>query len=145
MFQASIRGWNLDAQDYKMVPMPKDSRYIQIAFSIQKALANDGKLDARELDELLGLAMKDNEMDEDERRILSLIFGRLKQQDVTPDAASHASRLEEIERLAIFQALRENNFNRTETAKVLGISRRALIYKIQRFREMGFDVDSSES
>jgi DNA-binding NtrC family response regulator len=66
-------------------------------------------------------------------------------QDVTPDAASHASRLEEIERLAIFQALRENNFNRTETAKVLGISRRALIYKIQRFREMGFEVDSSES
>jgi transcriptional regulator with PAS, ATPase and Fis domain len=39
-------------------------------------------------------------------------------------------RLEEIERQAILQALRQHNFNRTETAKALGISRRALIYKL---------------
>jgi acetoin utilization deacetylase AcuC-like enzyme len=31
-----------------------------------------------------------------------------------------------IERQAIFQALREHHFNRTETARALGISRRAL-------------------
>ncbi len=54
-----------------------------------------------------------------------------------------ATRLEEIERAAILQALRENHFNRTETAKVLGISRRALTYKMQRFRELGYEVDSS--
>jgi DNA-binding NtrC family response regulator len=52
-----------------------------------------------------------------------------------------AERLGEIERQAIFQALRKHDFNRTETAKALGISRRALIYKLQRFRELGFDVD----
>jgi DNA-binding NtrC family response regulator len=52
-----------------------------------------------------------------------------------------AHRLEEIERQAILQALREHNHNRTETAKALGISRRALIYKLQRFREQGFEVD----
>ena len=52
-----------------------------------------------------------------------------------------AERLGEIERQAIFQALRKHNFNRTETAKALGISRRALIYKLQRFREMGYQVD----
>jgi DNA-binding NtrC family response regulator len=50
-------------------------------------------------------------------------------------------RLGEIERQAIFQALRKHDFNRTETAKALGISRRALIYKLQRFRELGFEVD----
>ena len=50
-------------------------------------------------------------------------------------------RLGEIERQAIFQALRSHNFNRTETAKVLGISRRALIYKLQRYREEGHNVD----
>ena len=55
---------------------------------------------------------------------------------------SEAQRLAEIERQAIFQALRKHNFNRTETAKALGISRRALIYKLQRFRELGFDVDA---
>jgi DNA-binding NtrC family response regulator len=52
-----------------------------------------------------------------------------------------AERLGEIERQAIFQALRKHDFNRTETAKALGISRRALIYKLQRFRELGFEVD----
>jgi two-component system, NtrC family, response regulator HydG len=51
--------------------------------------------------------------------------------------------LGEIERLAIFEALRKHDFNRTETAKALGISRRALIYKLQRFRELGYEVDSS--
>src|SRR5690242_13865623 len=54
---------------------------------------------------------------------------------------AEAERLGEIERQAIVQALRKHDFNRTETAKALGISRRALIYKLQRFREMGFDVD----
>jgi len=52
-----------------------------------------------------------------------------------------AERLGEIERQAIVQALRKHDFNRTETAKALGISRRALIYKLQRFRELGFEVD----
>jgi two-component system response regulator AtoC len=54
-----------------------------------------------------------------------------------------AQRLEEIERQAILQTLREHQQNRTETAKALGISRRALIYKLQRFREQGFEVDPS--
>jgi two-component system response regulator AtoC len=52
-----------------------------------------------------------------------------------------AERLGEIERQAIFQALRNHDYNRTETAKALGISRRALLYKLQRFRELGFEVD----
>jgi len=55
--------------------------------------------------------------------------------------APDAQRLEEIERQAILQALRDHDQNRTETAKALGISRRALIYKLQRFREQGFEVD----
>ena len=52
-----------------------------------------------------------------------------------------ARQLEEIERLAIMQALRQHQSNRTETARALGISRRALIYKLQRFREQGYTVD----
>jgi DNA-binding NtrC family response regulator len=50
-------------------------------------------------------------------------------------------RLAEIERQAILQALRQHDFNRTETAKALGISRRALLYKLQRFRELGYKVE----
>jgi two-component system response regulator HydG len=47
------------------------------------------------------------------------------------------TRLDEIEREAILKALRKNNYNRTETAKELAISRRALIYKLQRMRSLG--------
>src|SRR5262249_24055153 len=54
---------------------------------------------------------------------------------------TEAQRLEQIERQAVVQALRKHDFNRTETARALGISRRALIYKLQRFRELGYPVD----
>ena len=53
-----------------------------------------------------------------------------------------AHRLEEMERQAILQTLRKHDFNRTETARELGISRRALLYKILRMRELGFEVDA---
>ena len=53
-----------------------------------------------------------------------------------------APRLEEVERQAVLQTLRQNNFNRTDTAKALGISRRTLLYKLQRLREQGLEVDA---
>ena len=55
---------------------------------------------------------------------------------------TEGQQLEEVERQTILEALRKHGHNRTETAKALGISRRALIYKLQRFRELGFDVDA---
>jgi DNA-binding NtrC family response regulator len=58
-----------------------------------------------------------------------------------PAQPTDTQQLEKIEREAILQALRQHDSNRTETAKALGISRRALLYKIQRFRKMGFEVD----
>jgi len=58
-----------------------------------------------------------------------------------PPPQTDPERLGEIERQAIVQALRKHDFNRTETAKALGISRRALLYKLQRFRELGYAVD----
>ncbi len=58
-----------------------------------------------------------------------------------PPAAIEAQQLDEIERQAILSTLAQHKFNRTETARALGISRRALIYKLQRFRQMGLPVD----
>ena len=58
-----------------------------------------------------------------------------------PASAIDAQQLDEIERQAILAALAQHQFNRTETAKALGISRRALIYKLQRFRQFGLSVD----
>lgn len=51
-------------------------------------------------------------------------------------------RLEEIEQQAILHALRKHGFNRTETAKALGISRRNLLYKLQHLRELGYEVEA---
>lgn len=58
-----------------------------------------------------------------------------------PVETADAQRLEDIEHQAILAALRSHDFNRTETARALGISRRALIYKLQRLRELGHGVD----
>jgi DNA-binding NtrC family response regulator len=51
-------------------------------------------------------------------------------------------KLDDIERTALLQTLKKHEYNRTETAKSLGISRRALIYKLQRLRESGYQIDS---
>ena len=58
-----------------------------------------------------------------------------------PAGAIESQPLDELERQAILAALAQHKFNRTETAKALGISRRALIYKLQRFRQLGLPVD----
>jgi two-component system, NtrC family, response regulator HydG len=60
--------------------------------------------------------------------------------DSPEEPAGQTNRLEDIERQAILQTLRENAFNRSEAARALGISRRALLYKLQRFRELGYEV-----
>ena len=61
-------------------------------------------------------------------------------QDPRP-ATGDQERLDEIERQAILGSLRLHGSNRTETARALGISRRALIYKLQKWRELGFSFD----
>ena len=70
------------------------------------------------------------------KRIQDAVMG-----DADADEASHGKRMEDIEREAILHSLKENNFNRTETARSLGISRRALTYKLQRYAEQGFAID----
>ncbi len=58
-----------------------------------------------------------------------------------PNAAPDLQTMDEIERHAILAALKQNGHNRTETAKALGISRRALLYKLQRLRQQGFQFE----
>ncbi len=60
---------------------------------------------------------------------------------VAPAATSDTQTMDEIERHAILAALQQHKSNRTETAKALGISRRALLYKLQRMRQQGFQFE----
>jgi DNA-binding NtrC family response regulator len=62
-----------------------------------------------------------------------------------PAGLAEAQHLEEIERDVILQSLRKHDFNRTETAKTLGISRRALLYKLQRFQKLGYAIDARQT
>jgi DNA-binding NtrC family response regulator len=66
---------------------------------------------------------------------------RIVAEQAVPRESGDREKLDEIERLAIMQALRQHNSNRTETAMALGISRRALIYKLQKWREQGYSVE----
>jgi DNA-binding NtrC family response regulator len=52
--------------------------------------------------------------------------------------ANQTRKMADVERETILQSLRDNRNNRSVTARVLGISRRALTYKLQRYREDGY-------
>jgi two-component system response regulator HydG len=52
-------------------------------------------------------------------------------------------KLEDQEKHAILEALRKHGFNRTETARALGISRRTLLYKLQRWKQSGEWIESA--
>lgn len=73
--------------------MAKDSRYVQMVFHLQRSLANDGKLDAKELEALLELAARDGEIDIDERRVLRVFFSEIKQKDVTAETWAQIGQL----------------------------------------------------
>ncbi len=48
--------------------------HLEIAVSSIQCFTDNGKLDLNELNFLLGLAMRDNVVDEDEKRVLGSIF-----------------------------------------------------------------------
>ena len=53
-------------------------------------------------------------------------------------------KLEDQEKQAILDALKKHNFNRSETARALGISRRTLLYKLQKWKSMGEPIGSKD-
>ena len=66
--------------------MTDKREYIDLAVASIKAFADDGTLDRGELERLLALAMRDGEIDADERRVLENILRRAQQSRLTPDA-----------------------------------------------------------
>ncbi len=53
---------------------PKTSSYLELAYSSIRVFADDGTVDMNELNFLLGLALRDGEVDDDEKRVLGNIF-----------------------------------------------------------------------
>ena len=50
------------------------SSYLELAYSSIKIFANDGTVDMEELNYLIGMAMRDGHLDDDEKRVLGRIF-----------------------------------------------------------------------
>jgi len=58
--------------------------YTEIAWSAIKVFADDGTIDEGELNFLLGLALRDKIVDEDEKRVLRAIFDRAESSSSLP-------------------------------------------------------------
>ncbi len=57
--------------------------HLEIAIASIKCFTDDGTLDIGELNYLMGLAMRDGIVDEDEKRVLGSIFGKVEEKDVS--------------------------------------------------------------
>lgn len=74
---------------------PSESTYLELAYSAIRIFANDGTVDTEELNFLLGIAMRDEQIDDEEKRVLGNIF---KQAEKTNLSRAAQARIKEIRR-----------------------------------------------
>jgi len=55
-----------------------------LRYCAERVFDDDGTLDMAELNLLLGLVLRDRVMDDDERKLLAEVFGRVTADDVEP-------------------------------------------------------------
>ena len=63
--------------------MSKLDSHLEIALASIRCFTDDGKLDLGELNFLLGLALRDEKVDDDEKRVLGDIFKQVLDSDVS--------------------------------------------------------------
>ena len=64
---------------------PAQSEHLELAYASFAIFADDGSVDVGELNFLLGLALKDGKIDDAEREILSGIFDRITEPQVSAE------------------------------------------------------------
>ncbi len=64
--------------------MDRNSPHIQLAYHSIACFSDDGTLDLEEINFLMGIALADKNIDDDERRVLSSIFSKISMADVAP-------------------------------------------------------------
>jgi hypothetical protein len=69
--------------------------YIELAYSSIRVFTDDGQMDLGELNFLLGLALRDARIDEDEKRVLRKVFAQAEQGRLT---AAVVARIAEVRR-----------------------------------------------
>ena len=73
--------------------MPQAKSHIEIAFQSIPVFSDDGQLDLGEINFLLGLALRDGAVDEDEKRVLAMIFAQAEK-SALPEAVQ--ARIDEV-------------------------------------------------
>ena len=73
--------------------MPQAKSHIEIAFRSIAVFADDGQLDIGEINFLLGLALRDEIVDEDEKRVLGTIFAQAEQTRIDAAVAARIAQL----------------------------------------------------
>lgn len=56
--------------------MTRPHGYIELAYSSIRVFTDDGQMDLAELNFLLGLALRDSRIDDDEKRVLASVFAQ---------------------------------------------------------------------
>ena len=62
--------------------MSESRDYLEMSFRSIQCFADDGKLDAKELDSILTIAARDGVIDQNEIRVLRSIISRIKPEEV---------------------------------------------------------------
>lgn len=65
--------------------MSESTSHLDIALESIRCFTDDGTLDAREVNSLMSLALRDGKVDEDEKRVLRNIFSKVTQGEVSVD------------------------------------------------------------
>ena len=74
----------------------KESRdYLEMSFRSIECFTNDGKLDAKELGEILAIAERDGEIDQNEVRVLQNIISKIKPEEVDSSLKDMLQRVSE--------------------------------------------------
>lgn len=74
-----------------MTQQPKS--HLEIALASMQIFANDGQLDRDELQRLLDLALRDEVIDDDEKRVLANIFRQAELGDLDPIVKARIARV----------------------------------------------------
>ncbi len=68
--------------------------YLELTFRSINCFADDGKLDVQELDSLISIALRDGVVDDNEKRVLQAIIGRLNQQELTEEMQARIKQIQ---------------------------------------------------
>ena len=63
--------------------MVESRDYLEMTFHSINCFADDGTLSVNELDQIVSIALKDGVIDDNEKRVLQNIVGRLKESELT--------------------------------------------------------------